>query len=96
MAYNVQSAVDSKHHLILDYSVGMNPSDQGELSKMVKQVQRKLKMKRFIVVADKGYYSGEDLTKVKKLKVRAIVSRQKAAHPKEQPAALHTDKLTVK
>jgi transposase len=39
VAYNVQSAVDGKHDLILDYHVSLNPSDQGQLSNMVKTRQ---------------------------------------------------------
>ncbi len=61
MAYNVQSAVDAKHDLIVEYDVSTNPSDQNRLGSMVKKVKRRLKLKRFTVVADKGYYNGEDL-----------------------------------
>jgi hypothetical protein len=32
VAYNIQSAVDAKHHIILKYDVSMNPSDQGCLA----------------------------------------------------------------
>jgi len=31
MAYNVQSAVDSKTHIVLDYDVSLNPSDHYQL-----------------------------------------------------------------
>ena len=93
MAYNIQSAVDSKHHLIVDYEVTMNPSDHHQLSNMVKKVQSRFKLKKFTVLADKGYYNGKDLEKVKKLKVKAIVSRQKPSNPKGQPSDFHTDKF---
>lgn len=94
VAYNVQSAVDSKNHIIVDYDVSMNPADQGQLGNMVRKVKKGLKLRRFIVVADKGYYQGEDLQRVKKLKVTSIVSRQKPADPKDQPEAFHSDKFT--
>lgn len=90
--YNVQSAVDGKHDLILDYHVSQNPSDQNQLSYMVKRV-RKLGYRRFTVVADKGYYNGGDLTKVKRYKIKAIVSRQKAPDGKAQPAQFHSDRF---
>jgi radical SAM protein with 4Fe4S-binding SPASM domain len=94
MAYNVQSAVDSKNDLIIEYDASMNPSDQNQLGKMVKNVKRRLKLKRFTVLADKGYYNGRDLQRVKKYKVKSIVSRQGPADPKNQPDRFHTDKFT--
>jgi transposase len=93
MAYNVQSAVDAENHLILDYEVSKNPSDQHQLGNMVKKIQRRFKLRKFTVLADKGYYNGKDLEKVKKLKVKAIVSRQKPSDPKDQPSKFHTDKF---
>lgn len=94
MAYNVQSAVDGKHDLIVEYDVSMNPADQNQLGNMVKKVQKRLKLKRFTVLADKGYYNGSDLKRVKKYKVQAIVPRQKPSNPKGQPERFHTDKFT--
>lgn len=93
MAYNVQSAVDAKHDLIIEYDVSTNPSDQNQLGSMVKKVQRRLKLKHFTVVADKGYYNGEDLQRVKKYKVRAIVAKQKPSDPKKQPEDFHTERF---
>jgi len=83
VAYNVQSAVDSKSHIVVDYDVSQNPADHGQLGNMVKRVRKSLKLRRFTVVADKGYYQGEDLLRVKKLKVTSIVSRQNPADPKD-------------
>lgn len=94
MAYNVQSAVDAKNDLIIEYDVSLNPSDQNQLGKMVKKVKRRLKLKRFTVLADKGYYNGKDLLRVKKYKVKALVSRQKPSHPKDQPERFHSDKFS--
>ncbi|NLO47390.1 MAG: IS1182 family transposase [Clostridiales bacterium] len=94
MAYNVQSAVDAKKHLILDYDVSLNPSDQNQLNKMAKKVKGRLTKKHFTVLADKGYYNGADLLRLKRQKVNAIVSRQNPANPKDQPERYHTDKFT--
>lgn len=94
VAYNVQSAVDSKNHILVDYDVSQNPADHGQLGNMVKKVKKGLKLHRFTVVADKGYYQGEDLLRVKKLKVTSIVSRQNPADPKDQPEDFHSDKFT--
>lgn len=92
IAYNVQSAVDSKHHLILDYHVSQNPSDQNQLGYMVKRL-KKLGLRGFTVVADKGYYNGQDLARVKRYRVKAVVSRQKPSDPINQPAQFHNEQF---
>ena len=46
-----------------------------------------------MVVADKGHYNGNDLAKVKRYKITAIVSRQKAPDGKKQPGELHSDQF---
>jgi transposase len=92
MAYNVQSVVDSKHHIIVDYDVTMNAADQGHLSIMSKRLKRQ-GYRRFMLLADKGYYNGKCLLKGKKFRITAIVSRQEPSNPKNQPKDFHTDKF---
>jgi len=94
VCYNVQSAVDSKHHIVTNFDVIKSPVDHGQLGNMVKKVQKTLKVKRFIALADKGYYNGADLQRCKKYKVKTIVSKQKPSDPKEQPKEFHNDKFT--
>jgi len=88
IAHNVQIAVDSKHHIVLDCDVVNNPTDRGEMSKMAKRLKKRrliLPKGRTAYLTDKGYYSGEDLAKMKKLGIKAIVPRQDHAYPKGQP-----------
>jgi len=92
VAYNVISTVDSKHHLILEYNVITNPSDQGQLSVMTKKLKEE-GYEDFTSLADKGFYNGEDLSKMKDLNIKAIVARQKPSNPKDQPPMFHTDKF---
>ena len=92
MAYNVQSVADGKHHIVVDYEVSMNPSDQGQLGNMSKRLIRQ-GYRRFTLLADKGYYNGKCLEKGKKYKIKTIVSRQAPAHPKGQPKEFHIDKF---
>jgi len=84
VAYNVQSVVDEKHGIIVDYDISLNPSDQGQLSNMSKRLIRK-GYRRFKLLADKGYYNGKCLQKGKKYKIIAIVSRQESSKS-ERPA----------
>jgi len=94
VSYNVQSAVDAKHCLAVEVNVTNNPSDHGQLSVMSKRVKKRLKIKRaFTVLADKGYYNGEDLFRCKKNKIVTIVARQKAG--REAPnKEFNADKFT--
>lgn len=93
MAYNVQSAVAGKHDIAIDYDVSLNPSDQHQLPNMVKKLRRRLRLGKFTVLADKGYYSGEDLLKLKKFKVKAIISKQKPNNSKELIEEFYLEKF---
>lgn len=94
VSYNVQSAVDEKHHLVVEVNVTNNPSDHGQLSIMGKRLKKRLKIKKAItVLADKGYYNGEDLRRCKKNKLIAIVARQKTGKNAPDPD-YNNDKFT--
>jgi len=91
VAYNVQSAVDGKHDIVVAYDVSKNPADQSQLGTMVKKVKQVLKIRRFTALADKGYYNGKELFKVKKMKVIAIVARQRPSSPKGLPEKFRSE-----
>lgn len=60
VSYNVQSAVDTKNHLIVAHDV-TNVPDRGQLAPMTKLAQEALQKKDIMVLADKGYFSQPDL-----------------------------------
>jgi transposase len=60
VCYNVQTAVDTKHHLITHHDIVMT-TDRGQLTLVAKQVQQAMKKKDIIVIADKGYFSRIDI-----------------------------------
>ena len=60
VCYNVQSAVDTQHHLIVAHEVTNTP-DRGQLCRVGKAVQTALGKKEVTILADKGYYSGPDI-----------------------------------
>lgn len=66
VGYNVQIAVDAKNKLIVANEVTNNPADQGHLNNMAQAAKETFGMDEkegLEVVADKGYYQGEDLKK---------------------------------
>ncbi len=61
VGYNVQSAVDTKHHLIVAHEVTNVGSDRAQLSPMAKQTKAALGVDALDVVADRGYFNGEEI-----------------------------------
>ena len=74
IAHNVQIAVDDKHHLVTAVDVTSSPADQGQLYPMGKKLKKILGVKKITLLADKGYYTGEDLRRCARNRIKAIVA----------------------
>ena len=74
VCYNLQSAVDCKHHLIVAHDV-TNTTDRNQLCCMGKQAQAALKNKDLTVIADKGYFSGQDIVDAQDAGMTPLVPR---------------------
>lgn len=61
VGYNVQAAVDAKCHLIVAHEVSNVGNDRHQLTTMAKQAKAVLATQALHVVADRGYYHGEEL-----------------------------------
>jgi hypothetical protein len=61
VGYNVQSAVDTQHYLIVAREVTTAGHDRTQLANMGKQAKDALQKEALTVVADKGYYKGEEV-----------------------------------
>src|SRR6202161_1651616 len=61
VGYNVQVAVDTEHHLILTHEVTNVGSDRAQLADMAKRAKATLESDSLDVVADRGYYSSEEI-----------------------------------
>jgi len=72
VCYNVQSAVDTKHHLIISHEV-TNIPDRNQLTRVASQVQRAIKKKTMTIIADKGYFSRIDIKATEDLGAEANV-----------------------
>jgi transposase len=77
VSYNVQTAVDQKHKLVVDSEVINNPADQGQLYNMTKQAKETLEVEEIKVLADKGYYATKDLIECEANGIETYVPRQK-------------------
>jgi len=61
VGYNVQTAVDAKHHLIVAHEVTNVGHDRTQLANMAKQAKAAMATKELSVVADRGYFKGEEI-----------------------------------
>ena len=74
VCYNIQSSVDTKHHLIVAHEV-TNTTDRGQLCNMTKQTLKALGQSVTTVLADKGYYSRQDIKDTQDLGVTTLVPK---------------------
>ena len=79
VGYNVQSAVDAKHHLIVAHEVSQVGSDRQQLAKMAKQAKDVLGTSKLTVVADKGYYNGDELRECEQNDIVVYVAKPKTS-----------------
>lgn len=61
VGYNVQTAVDTEHHLIVTHEVTNIGTDRAQLSGMAKKARAVLEVERLDVVADRGYFASEEI-----------------------------------
>ena len=61
VGYNVQVAVDAEHHLIVAHEVTNVGSDRAQLASMGRKAREATGCEEVTVVADRGYYTGEEV-----------------------------------
>jgi transposase len=61
VGYNVQVAVDTEHHLIVTHEVTNVGNDTSQLAYMGKQAKAVLETDKLEVIADRGYFNGEEI-----------------------------------
>jgi transposase len=75
VGYNVQTAVDIKHHLIAAHEVTNAPTDRGQLASMADQAAAALEAESLTVIADPGYYKGEEIADCYASGIKALVPK---------------------
>lgn len=61
VGYNVQTAVDAKHHLIVAHAVTNVGNDRAQLAAMARLAQEATGCRDLTVLADRGYFSGWEI-----------------------------------
>lgn len=80
VGYNVQSAVDTTNHLIVAHEVTNIGNDRSQLTNMAMQANEVLDIDKLSVVADKGYYKGEEILACKEAKITTYLPRTKTSN----------------
>lgn len=74
VGYNVQVAVDAKHHLIVESEVVQEANDRGQLSSMALAAKQELAVEQLQVVADAGYHEAGQLEQCEVHHIETYVS----------------------
>ncbi len=75
VGYNVQTAVDAKHHLIVAHEVTNVGIDRSQLSSMAQQARSAMGSTELTAVADRGYFRGEEILACEQAGITAIVAK---------------------
>ncbi|WP_430817914.1 IS1182 family transposase, partial [Carboxylicivirga sp. RSCT41] len=73
VAYNLQTTVDAKHNLPVDYLV-TNENDSNAMGTMVERAVDEIGHNNFTALYDKGYHTGSEFAKAAKLGVDVMVA----------------------
>jgi transposase len=75
VGYNVQAAVDAKHHLIVAHEVTNVGHDRAALAEMAGQTKQAMGADSLEVLADRGYFDGEQILACEALGVTPYVPK---------------------
>ncbi len=82
VGYNVQVAVDTGHHLIITHEVTNVGSDRAQLARMAKATKATLERTNLDVIADRGYFSSEEILECDKAGITVTLPKPMTSNPK--------------
>ena len=85
VAYNVQTTVDDKHNIPIDYKV-TNTNDSKAMGNMLQRAKSILGTNQFTALYDKGYHTGSEFDIADRLGIKTIVAIPTVAAQAPDPA----------
>jgi hypothetical protein len=82
VGYNVQVAVDTEHHLIITHEVTNVGSDRAQLAHMAKETKATLQATNLDVIADRGYFSSEEILECDKAGITVTLPKPMTSNAK--------------
>jgi transposase len=84
VGYNVQTAVDAKHHLIVAHEVTNVGSDRDQLTSIAKDARTAIGTQELTVVTDRGYFKSEEILACHEAGITAIVPKSHTSEAKAE------------
>ena len=84
VGYNVQAAVDPKHHLVVAHEVTNIGNDRGQLTYMALQAKDAMGNPKLQAIADRGYFSGPQIKVCEEAGVAAYVPKPMTSNSKAE------------
>jgi transposase len=82
VGYNVQTAVDTKHHLIVAHEVTNVGIDRDQLTSMAKKARTAMGVQDLTAIADRGYFKSEEILACHETGITALVPKCKTSGAK--------------
>ena len=82
VGYNVQTAVDTENHLIVAHEVVNQGHDRAQLSSMAQKVKEAIDRNKLRVLADRGYFNGEEILKCEQADMTPLVPKPLTSNAK--------------
>ncbi|HEX8477684.1 MAG TPA: IS1182 family transposase, partial [Telluria sp.] len=82
VGYNVQTAVDAKHHFIVEHEVTNIGNDRDQLSAMAKKARTAIGTTELTALADRGYFSGKEILSCHQAGINTLVPPTKTSNAK--------------
>ena len=82
VGYNVQAAVDAKHHMIVAHEVTNSVTDRGQLAAISKAAQEAIEHPKPIVLADRGYFEGYGILECERAGIATLVPKPLTSNSK--------------
>jgi transposase/macrodomain Ter protein organizer (MatP/YcbG family) len=84
VGYNVQVAVDTKHHLIVTHEVTNDGSDRAQLAKIACQAKEALGVDELEAVADRGYFNSDEILACDKAGITVTLPKPMTSNAKAE------------
>jgi hypothetical protein len=84
VGYNVQIAVDTKHHLIVAEEVTNEGHDRAQLARMAKRAKDAVGGDELTVLADRGYFTGEEILECTREGITPMVPKPLTSNSKAE------------
>jgi len=73
---NAQTAVDTKHHLIVAHEVSNDGNDRDQLFNMATQARDIMRVKELTAIGDRGYYKNTEILACDQANIKAIIDQR--------------------